>query len=258
MNQLLLSTIVGYCSSLFASISYMLILKYLKKKKTIYTHIINTIICGSVIAGIIYAITPRIPTADRVFSDFNSGFPLTANNVQWGVFNDCPYNGNSNITPFILTSAGNSGDCYLVLDYYLGEKSITRPYCGVFAGFAPKPADPRDASEYNGIKIEIWHEDNTPIPKGVHIYIQISPYRMISEYDGYHQYELTENAKSLNSLIVTIPFADFTQPPERAGQKVPLTKDLQKAIYQIAIVIQGEKSQISTGRVLIDNIEFYK
>jgi len=217
------------------------------------------IIIGSLTALFIAIyMVPKTQKASVVFSDFNKCFPINNYNVHWGVFNDNPYNGNSNMTIKTQSNPENTNDCYAVLSFYLGKESTIKPFCGVVAGFAPRPIESRDVSIYDGIQFRTWHEDEESLPEEVHVYIQISPHRLIYEYDGYHQYEFTKYVKSREPIKVTVPFSEFEQPPERQGPKVPFIEDFQKAIYQIAIVVQGEKGRVTKGEIMIDNIVFFK
>ena len=124
------------------------------------------------------------------------------------------------------------------------------------SGFKPKPIEPRDVSSYSGIEFETWHEG--AFPEEVRIYLEISPYRLIQVYEGHHLYDFTQYAKSEVPIKVTAPFSSFEQAPEYQGDKVPFHKDFQREVYQIAIVIQGRKGHVSQGKIMIDNIKFFK
>ena len=193
-----------------------------------------------------------------MFSDFSYCFPVNNYGVHWGVFNDNPYNGNSDVSIMVKSDRANVNDCYGVLIFQLGEKSTIRPYAGVFAGFAPKPMAPRDVSHFSGVKVNVWHEG--AFPEGVRVYLQISPYQMINWYDGYFQSDLTEHFKKMGpSPEVVVPFENFEPSASLRGIgfNEGFSSAYRKEVYQLAIIIQGLKGMSAQGVIAFDNLIFY-
>jgi hypothetical protein len=249
--------------SLIANAMSAIAVWYVKKGFPKWRHSLPIIIgivilTGSIALYLIVSIIKAPKRAEAVFSDFNNCFAINTYKVHWGVLNDNPYNGNSNVTVEVPSyrSAIISNDCYAILSYYLGDKSTIRPYCGIFSWFVPKPIEARDVSSYNGIQLEAWPE--VDLPEGVRVYLQISPYKLIHSYEGYLECDITSDIKNNSERReISLHFSKFKSPPSWTGPTISLSKEFQKSIYQISIIIQGEKGRIAQGKIGIDNLKFF-
>lgn len=214
-------------------------------------------ILSSALGGLYWGTTKRPFRAHPVFSDLNQCFPRNNYGVDWGVFNDNPFNGNSIINIKVHPNVDNAADCYAVAPFSLGEESTIRPYCGVFSGFSAKLAEASDVSSYSGVQFEAWHEGD--FPEGVRVYLQIASKQLLNQPNGYHQFDFTEDVKRNKTRSkISAPFTDFEQAPEQKEPKVPFDKMLQQQVYQISIVIQGEKGRVAKGTIAFDNLKFFQ
>jgi len=198
------------------------------------------------------------PRARPVFSDFGYCTPVDNYNVQWGVFNDNPYNGNSNAGIKAVGYSSDSQDCFGLVTFNLGSTSSIPPYTGIVSGFSARLRAKRDVSHYSGVALHIWHKDR--FPHGVRVYLELAPAQMSDSYDGHFDYDITESAKKQQpSPEVFVPFAVFVPSPPlvASGFSGGFDKPLQRQLYLLAIVIKGESGVASQGNVAVDNIRFY-
>jgi hypothetical protein len=218
--------------------------------------LVIAIVISSIAAFVIVELVELPPRVRSVYSDFSSCAPINNYGVHWGVFNDNPYMGNSNLAVEVHRSFSGQG-CYGVLAFYLGDKSTINPYTGTFSWFQPRP-QPRDASRFNGLQFYAWHEGT--LPKAVTVLIQLSPEQMVNWYDGYFEYNITEHVSKTQRLPqIVVPFEKLQPSPQlkALGFRQSFDKSYQKRLYQIAIVIRGEKGVASSGRIAFDQVEFY-
>jgi hypothetical protein len=218
--------------------------------------LVIAIVISSLAALVIVKLVELPPRVRSVYSDFSSCAPVNNYGVHWGIFNDNPYMGNSNVAVEVHRRFTGQG-CYAVLAFYLGDKSTINPYTGTFSWFQPRP-QPRDASRFNGLQFYAWHEGT--LSKAVTVLIQLSPEQMINWYDGYFEYDITEHvSKTQRVPQIVVPFEKLQPSPQlkALGFRQSFDKSYQKRLYQIAIVIRGEKGVASSGRIAFDQVEFY-
>jgi hypothetical protein len=232
--------------------------KFKSRKFSLPLMIGVAILLGATALYFIISILKAPRKADVMFSDFDNCFAINHYKVHWGVLNDNPFNGNSNLTIEIhpTPEPKTSNDCYAVLSFYLGENSTIRPYCGAFTWFAPKPIETRDITAYNGIRLEAWHDKD--LDPAVRVYLQISPYQFIESYNGYLECDITSDLKkNAHRAEISLPFSKFIAPPDGPDPSASLSKEFQKSVYQLSIVVQGEKGRAAQGKICFDNLKFY-
>lgn len=261
--------IVNLISNIFMACFMMWAIKWPAQRKRRWLIVLGAAICIVIISAVVLGITldmSTIKSARGDFSHLNECKPQNNDGVHWGVFNDNPFNGNSNVSIETLHYPNDKNDCYAAISYSLGEKSDINSYCGVFSGFASQLGEPRDVSRFNGIRLSVWREGN--MPEGVQVYLQISTNRLLGHPNHYHQRDITNHVMAhgvasytktdVNRSNISIPFSEFVQPPDVPGIKVEFDKTLQKEVYQIAIIIKGEKGGKSQGKIGFDDMAFFR
>jgi hypothetical protein len=198
------------------------------------------------------------PKAAAIFADFSECEIRATNRVNWGVFNDNPYRGNSNVTIEMRTARGET-PCHPVLAYYLGDRATIPPYCGIFAAFDATGRQSRDVSRFSGIQFYLWLDEGD-LPENVRVSLHVSPESEFYWYDGYYEYDLTEHArKNRRGALVYVPFDKLVPSKALQAQNVTETfgKRFQKRVLQLAFVIEGTLGIATSGKLAIDDIGFY-
>jgi hypothetical protein len=257
---------IAFVISVVANALTAIVSWYVKKRPKRFDRLIIAlvvIIVGGATAFLILRLSSAPKKAEEVFSDFDDGVPRNKYKVRWGVFNDNEYKGNSNIT--IETQSSEAGqNPYAELSYFMGKNSST-PFCGIFSWFAHQPIDIRNISVYDGIQLEAWHEHEKDFPDGVHVYLQISPYELIDNKNGFFECEFTIGLKqnTVRGNPIQLPFSSFrisrkferTDSAQFETVQKGLSKEFQGKIYQISITIEGKSG--TEGKIDFDNLKFY-
>jgi hypothetical protein len=249
IQALSINLIAGSCIALLTSV-------FIKKRK-LYIIVLSIIILSvfSTLYITMY-IDLDIPRAQKVFSDFNRNIVSNNFGYHWGVFTDSPYNGNSKIQIYSKVKNSNPSDGYLIIEYILGDKLNTEPYCGVYSWFSPRPIAIRDVSHFSGVRLTAWHKES--LPDSVRIYVSVGVNEFINYYDGDFRYEFSQQLRNdgMPSNIMA-SFEDMKLPLQFPGDKVDFTDKLQEELYQISFVIVGNPGVKTSGVIMIDDIEFY-
>jgi hypothetical protein len=252
-----LEYIQAFIVNLVAGACIALLTAVLIKRRKVYVIALMTLIFSLVPAmyAMVY-VGPRVPRAQKTFSDFNRGMVANNYGFHWGIFTDGPFNGNSTIKISTERNIGDPANGYMKIDYSLGNTLEAEPYCGVVSSFSARPVVIRDVSRFSGIRFKGWHTD--PIPEGVRVYISIGANSLIESYEGDFRYEFESQLRSDGvPANIVAEFDDFELSQKYPGDKASFTKNLRREIYQIAFVIVGVPGKEDAGVLMVDDIEFF-
>lgn len=204
----------------------------------------------------LFVMGDKVPPAQSSFSDFNRSAAINNYGFHWGTFTDQPVNGRSQIEIGTRAYESKSNDGYLKISYILRQKAEAEAYCGTYSGFSRRSAEIRDVSQFRGIRFRVWH--SMPINPGVRFHVALGVKRFINIYEADFRYDFTDSIKQNGQAVdVTVPFEDFALPPQFPGDELPLTAELQKEVYQVALVISGNPDMETRGELMIDEIRFF-